>query len=124
MKTFYWITGVVFIIGCFFFLKTNYKKLETYQKGYFVNATVVFVPDCITTKSHYYIKFNYNGRIYAKEIGVLSCRELNEGEIIRLKTNQENSFFLYENENPYNDTVAFVVLFFFGVFLIYKGVKK
>ena len=124
MKTFYKISGVVFVIGCIVLLKSNYEVIETYHSGHFVNVTVVYVPNCITTKAHYNIKFTYNGNTYAKQIGVLSCRELNEGETIRLKTNKDNSVFLYEKENPYNDRVYFIILFLFGIFLIYMGFKK
>lgn len=124
MKIFYKISGIVFIIGCLFFLKYNYKELEAYHNGYVIEATVVYVPDCFTTKKHYNIKFTYNGKTFAKEIGVLTCKELNEGDTIKLKTNQGNSVFLYERENPYNDMVSFILLFLFGVFLIFMGFKK
>ncbi|GAO31936.1 hypothetical protein JCM15548_14350 [Geofilum rubicundum JCM 15548] len=53
-----------------------------------------------------------------------SCKELKEGDVIKLRTNKENSVFLYENENPYNNATSFIVLFLFGVFLIYMGFKK
>jgi len=124
MKTFYKISGVVFVIGCLFFLKNVRELIETYHSGHFVNVTVVYVPNCITTKAHYNIKFTYNGNTYAKQIGVLSCRELNVGDTIRLKTNKDNSVFLYESENPYNDRVYTIILLLFGIFLIYMGFKK
>lgn len=124
MRIFYKIAGVVFIVGCFFFFQYNYKELKTYHNGHIVYATVTYVPNCLTTKKHYNFKFAYNGRTYAKKIGVLSCRELSEADTIKLKTNRDNSVFLFENENPYNDMVSFVLLFLFGVFLIYMGYKK
>lgn len=124
MRTFYKIAGVVFIIGCFFFLQYNYKELETYKNGHIVNVEVIYVPNCFTTKQHYNIKFTYNEKTYAKQIGVLSCKELKEGEIIRLRTNKDNSVFLYENENPYNELTSTIILLLFGVFLIYYGFKK
>ncbi len=124
MKTFYKIAGIVFVIGCIFFLKFNYRELVTYKNGYIVNVKVVYVPNCFTTKWHYNIKFEYNGKIYAKGIGVLSCKELKEGDIIKLKTNKDNNIFLYEHENPYKNMSSLILLFLFGVFLIYMGFKK
>lgn len=124
MKVFYKITGIVFIVGSLFFLKYNYKELETYHDGHVIRAIVIYVPDCFTTKKHYNFKFTYNEKTYAKEIGVLSCKELNEGDTIRLKTNQDSSVFLYERENPYNEMVSIIILILFGVFLIYMGFKK
>ncbi len=124
MKTFYKISGVVFVIGCLFFLKNDMEQIETYHSGHLVNVTVVYVPNCITTKTHYNIKSTYNGKKYAKQIGGLSCRELNEGDTIRLKTNQDNSVFLYERENPYNERFSTIILLLFGIFLIYMGFKK
>lgn len=124
MKNFYKISGIVFVVGCLFFLKYNYRELEAYKNGYYVIATVVFVPDCFTTKRHYNIKFNYNGKLYAKEIGVLTCKELKEGDVIKLKTNNDNDVFLYEHENPNENLVSIILLFLFGLFLIFMGFKK
>lgn len=124
MKTFYKIAGIGFIIGCLFFLKYNFIELETYHDGHVIQAKVIYVPDCFTTKKHYNIKFTYNGKTYAKEIGVLSCKELNAGDTIWLKTNKDNSVFLYERENPYYDMVSFILLFLFGIFLLYMGLRK
>lgn len=124
MKAFYKISGIIFIIGCFFFLQYNLKEIETYYEGHVIIATVTYVPNCFTTRKHYNIKFAYNGKIHAKEIGVLSCKKLKEGDNIRLKTNQVNSVFLYEQENPFNDMVSIIFLLLFGVFLVYMGYKK
>jgi hypothetical protein len=124
MKTFYKISGVIFIIGCLFFWKFNYRKIEIYKSGTIINARVVFVPNCFTTKRHYNFKFEYKGKIHAKQIGVGSCKDMNEGDIIKLKTNDDSSIFLFENEYPYNDTIAIFLLFSFGIFLIYMGFKK
>lgn len=124
MKTFYKISGIVFIFGCFFFLKYSFKEIETYYGGHVIIATVIYVPNCFTTKKHYNIKFIYNGKTYAKEIGVLSCKKLKVGNSIRMKTNQDNSVFLYEQENPFYDMVSIIFLLLFGVFLVYLGYKK
>jgi hypothetical protein len=124
MKTFYKISGILFVFGCIFFLKYNFQELKTYKTGYIVEAKVVFVPVCLTTRGHYNIKFIVNGNIYAKEIGTILCKELKIGQTIRLKTNSENSVFLYENENPYKNMFSSILLFLFGIFLIYMGFKK
>lgn len=124
MKTFYKITGIIFIIGCFFFLKSNYTEIETYHNGHIISATIIYVPNCVTTKVPCNIKFSYNEKEYVKRIGVLSSKELNEGDIIKLKTNKENSAFLYENENPINELTSTILLSLFGIFLIYMGFKK
>jgi len=124
MKTFYKISGILFIIGCVFFLKYNYKELETYKNGKIISAKIIYVPNCLSGKRHYYLKFSYNERIYPKRIGGGLCDKLKEGDIIKLKTNEDNSVFLYEYENPYNNMISFILLFLFGVFLIYMGFKK
>lgn len=124
MKNFYRIAGIAFVIGCIFFLKYNFRELEVFKNGYIVNATVVFVPDGYKIKKHSNIKFNYNGKIHVKGIGFLKSKELREGDIIRLKTNINNDVFLYEQENPYINTFSFIMLFLFGIYLIYNGFKR
>lgn len=124
MKTFYKLSGVIFVIGCFFFLKSNSRVIETYENGEIVIVKVIFVPNCISGKKHYNFSFNYNGKNYAKKIGGGLCDELKEGDFIRMRTNKKNSVFLYENENPYYNLISIIILFLFGVFLIYYGFKK
>jgi len=124
MKTFYKIAGFIFMIGCFCFLKDNQHNIETYKNGKIVNVKVVYVPNCIGGKPHYNFRFSYNEKIYAKRIGGGLCDELKEGDIIRMKTNEDNSVFLYESESPYNDFISTLLLLLFGVILIYKGFKR
>lgn len=124
MKTFYKITGVIFILGCSLLLKTSYEEIQTYRSGHMISATIRYVPNCISTKKHYNIKFIFKGKEFGKEIAGLQCKELKEGDIIMLKTNQDNSIFLYEHENPYKNLSSFVLIFLFGILLIYMGFKK
>jgi hypothetical protein len=124
MKIFYKIAGIVFVFGNMLLLNHSYKEIRTSRTGYFINAKVIFVPNCFANSRHYNIKFEYNGKTYVKSIGFGSCKELNEGDVIRLKTNIENDVFLYEFENPYTNTISFGILLIFGFYLLFMGFKK
>jgi hypothetical protein len=60
MKLFYKIAGIIFIIGSVFFLRYNFDEIDTYKNGIIIDAKVVYVPNCFTTKQHYNIKFIFN----------------------------------------------------------------
>jgi len=124
MKTFYKISGIIFIICPLLLFVFNFKEIKTYKNGIVIDAIVVFVPNCLTTKAHYNFQFRYEGKIYAKQIGVLTCRQLKEGSVIKLKTNANHTVFLYLNENPFKNSVSFFILNLFGLFLIYMGFKR
>jgi hypothetical protein len=124
MKLFYLISGLLFTFGSLIIIKYQLPAIETYKTGNLIEAKVLYVPNCITTKIHYNMKFEYNDNIYAKEIGGLRCKELNVGETLKLKTNSNNSVFLYENENPYSNLISSFVLLGFGLFLLILGLKK
>jgi hypothetical protein len=124
MRTLYKIAGMIFILACLLFLKYNYKEIITYKNGTTINALIIYVPNCISGKPYYHLKFSYNETVYPKRIGGELCDKLKEGDIIKLKTNDDNTVFLYEHENPYNNAIYFTLLIFFGLFLLYMGFKK
>jgi len=124
MKTFAIISGLIFIAGSFFLLPHQLKNIDTYKYGYDVEVKVQFVPNCITTKAHYNIQFEFEGKIYSKQIGVLSCKELNVGDLLRLKTNRDHSVFLYQYENPYHDLQALIILAIMGLGFIIWGIFR
>lgn len=115
---------MIFIVGSFLLLPYKLKKIETFKYGYDVEVKVQYVPNCITSKAHYSIKFEFENRIYAKQIGVLSCKELNEGDILKLKTNQDHSVFLYQYENPYKDLYSLIILSLIGIGFIIWGILR
>jgi hypothetical protein len=81
MKLFYKISGIIFFIVPLILFEFNFEEIKTYKNGKVIDAIVVNVPNCLTTKAHYNFQFRYEGKIYAKGIGVLSCRQLIEGRV-------------------------------------------
>ena len=124
MKSFAIISGLIFIVGSLFLLPYKLKKIDTYKYGYDVEVKVNFVPNCITSNAHYNIQFEFQDKIYAKQIGVLTCRELSVGDLLKLKTNRDHSVFLYQYENPYFDLQSLVILGLMGLGFIIWGILR
>jgi hypothetical protein len=124
MKTFAIISGLIFIVGSFSLLPYQLKKIDTYKYGHEVEVKINYVPNCLTSNTHYNIKFEFEDKIYAKEIGVLPCRSINAGDILKLKTNGDHSVFLYQNENPYLDLQSNILLGLMGLGFMIWGIFR
>lgn len=123
MKLFYLIGGAIFMLGSIILAQNEFRDLKVYKSGHFVTAKVVFVPQCRTTNGHYHFRFEHNGVVHVKSIGVGLCKQLKRGDLIKLKTNAANSIFLYENEDPHDDLIACLFLFLAGALIFIYGLK-
>jgi hypothetical protein len=121
MIRFYIISGVLIVIGSFFFVIDDLGKVDTFRNGKIIKVRVINVPNCISGKRHYYFKFEYNGKTHSKDVGAKFCDELKVNSFIDLKTNDEQTVFLYPKENPFSEIVSGAILFFFGSSLNIEG---
>jgi hypothetical protein len=123
MRIFYFISGLLFCFGSIFLFEDDYSNLDTYYNGEIVYVKVIEVPNCISGKEHYYFKFEYEGKLYSKDIGGALCDEIETNSIMKLKVNKVRTVFLYPDENPLYDMIAALVLFLFGMFMFIKGFR-
>ena len=106
---------------------SSYKKFDTIQNGKIVVVNVIDVPiSCElsnrTIKS--YFRFSYDGKEHTKNIKGKYCDVLKKEKQIKLKTNSDNSVFVFLDENLMMQYITIISLLGIGSFFLIKKNKK
>ncbi|TYA74819.1 hypothetical protein [Seonamhaeicola marinus] len=99
----------------------SYKKFNTIHKGKEVEVVIVNIPvSCDVSNKNLkpYFKFSYNGKVYIKNIKGEYCDILKKTKTLKLKTNSDNSVFVYLDESLIMEYVAVIFLLLISVFLL------
>lgn len=127
MNKYLGIAGILIVIISVFLLTKNIEKISVYTHGREVKVEVVDIPiSCdVSNKSlKAFFRFKYKDNIYSKRIEGEYCDLLKNAKTIKLKTNSDNTIFVYINESVYSEFYFNFILLFIGIFIIYKGFKK
>lgn len=119
--------GVLIVIISIFLLIKNFEKLSVYTHGKEVKVDVVDIPiSCDTSNKNLkaFFRFKYKDNIYSKRIVGKYCDLLKNTKTLSLKTNSDNTIFVYQDEGICSELYSNIVLMFIGIFIIYKGFKK
>lgn len=124
MKLFLAVGGLFIIIFvCIIPLQHKLKEYDTQKNGQVITATITYVPNCIGSKIRHFIKFNYDNKIYSKQINK-PCEEYKVGEKLLLIHSAGTRIFLYENENLVKEFISVGLLALLGLFLFLYGFLK
>lgn len=125
MKLFLILGGLFLIIfTCIIPLKRTIQEYDVQKHGELVTVTITYVPNCLGTKVHYFMAFNYSGQKFDKRIGCGSTDDYKIGEAIKLKHIEGTDIFLFEKETKEGDIVSAGLLGIFGIVFIIIGLRK
>lgn len=116
---------LVLIISVILLWKTIEKK-NILLNGIEIEARVVDIPvSCETSSKNLkpFFRFEYNNKEYTKNIKGSYCKTLEIGRLVKLKTNTENSIFVFTDENINKEFIFGFVLLLLGVICGFKGFK-
>ncbi len=122
----YKIGGVILILISFVISFNNYKKFDALHNGKEVEVIITNIPvSCeVSNKSlKPYFKFSYNQRIYTKNIEGKYCDILKNTRTLKLKTNFDNSIFVYTDETLIMDYITIIILLLIGILFLLKKEK-
>lgn len=123
-----WLLSLILCISAIVLIFNSYEKLETLRSGNVVEVSVIDVPvTCEESRrrNKAYFRFEYKNKIYTKKIkGKKYCETIVKNSTIKLKTNKDNSHFVYTDENIKTEIMAIVLLFLIGSVCLYKSLKN
>ncbi len=123
----YKIFGIILIGISVAICVSSYKKFNTIYNGKEVEVRIIDVPvSCEvsnrTLKS--YFRFSYKGKEYTKNIKGKYCDILKKAKILKLKTNSDNSVFVFKDEQLTMQYITIISLFLIGILFLLKKNKK
>jgi hypothetical protein len=117
--------GIVFFIGSILLVISNYGKLNIERNGQIVKMRIEALPlSCKGTKSRYFVKYSYEGKIYDKKMRGNYCSRHAVGELVDMKMLENESTILFPNESMVLNLVSFGLLGIFGLFVSISQWKK
>jgi hypothetical protein len=127
MKRIYFFGGIFLCVITVAIAFKDKEKFLLLTKGEIIEVTVLDIPvpcDLRNRKIKPFFRFEYDNKIYSKNLKNEYCESLVRSESILLKTNKEKSLFIYTDESITGNLGASIVLFLVGIFLVFKGSKK
>ena len=104
-------------------IRNGYLDKEITENKKTVNVKVV---DCYESgKRNYFLKFEFNGKIFVKRTKKEYCDRIKNAENIELLTNQNSDRFIFADEyESDNDFVDGLLLLGFATVIIFKGYRN
>ena len=125
MKKFLIISGLFIIIFiCIIPLKRTIDEYNTQINGQLVSATISYLPNCLGTRVHQFMKFKYSGQEFDKVVDCTFSDLHKVGDTIKLRHTAGTDIFLFENEEVRKEFFATGLLTIIGLFFIIYGIKK
>lgn len=118
--------GLIVIISTIVLFRTIEKKYIQ-LKGKEIEVRIVDIPvSCRTSSKELkpFFRFEHNNKTYSKNIKGKYCKILEENRTVTLKTNSNNSIFVFPDENINKDFIFGFVLLVMGSIFCFKGIKK
>jgi len=122
------IVSLLMMIGALYLVKLKYDKLGVLENGQEVTVTIVDIPvkcgeGSRSSKSHF--RFRYLGKTYRKNFNGMHC-EITDGDKIVLKTDNEQSVFLFTDETKELtlDIAAFIGLALMFAFCAFYNERR
>lgn len=122
----YKVLGTILIVISLIISIGAIKDFKTMNSGKIVEVEVLKVlTSCRISNSSLSPRFRFlfKNKTYTKNIKGKYCDIIRAGVRIELKTNKDNTVFLYPNENILLDNIANVVLFIIGILFLFKKEK-
>jgi hypothetical protein len=117
------VAGLTFFIVPLFWLSKGLKEQLVEKKGIIVQVKIVRMPtDCLSTRRQkLYFSFEYEGKVYSKQLGSLFCEKYKVGDIIDMRhLNDFEDIFLFSEESVILELISTIALSSFGLFVLIK----
>lgn len=125
MKKFYLVVGVIFSIGPFFLINDDLEGYRVQQHGQVVDMKIIDIPSsCLGTKQKYFMKVEFNKKIFLKRIGGSYCESHGVGDVVKVKYLPGEDKILFPDESVIGEFIASSALVIVGVYCVFKGLKK
>jgi len=126
MKSSKTILSLVIMLAPFIFLKSKLEDLNLEKAGRIVPMKIVEKPySCIGTKAKWFMKVEYQGNIYSKQIGGQFCEEHKIGDVVEMKFLETSTTVLFPHESVSHELFALFLMSFIGLSsLIYNWLIK
>jgi len=114
------------VFGLLFLIKKDFDKFLVLKSGKEVAVVVTDIPvTCkISNKTlHTYFEFLCNGKRYTKNLNGAYCSSILVGGKLKLKTNEDETIFLFLDENISPNLYALSVLIVVMVLCYFKIIK-
>ncbi len=124
MKKILKIGSFLIIVISLILLPRAIKEFDTQKNGTLTTVTVFSVPiscDISSKRIKAYFEFYIENKKYSKNFDG-HC-DLKPGDRIKLITNNDNSIFLFEDENPIYRIIPVILIFVFGTICFLKSYK-
>lgn len=118
------IVASVLLVGCVFLLSGELNNLEIQKTGKRVEVRIVDVRQNSGNRNSSYFRFEYLGKVHIKNLIASQSDYVLNHKTIVLKTNNENSDFLFEDEDVTSEVGAIVLLMLVLAFCVFKGLRK
>jgi hypothetical protein len=95
------------------------------QYGSLVNMKIIHKPgSCIGTKAKWFMKVDYNGKVFSKQISGYYCESHTIGQVIQLIYLPGNNSVLFPGKPNMTDVTSFIFLLFSGLLISVYGLFK
>lgn len=118
--------GIIIIVISLIISYNNIKQKNTELYGKLVSVEIIDIPitcEISSKRIKAFFKFRYNNKIYSKNLKDEYCEVVKTNRSIKLKTNSDNTIFIYPNENINQEILSNILLFAFGCLIFYKSRK-
>jgi hypothetical protein len=126
MKRVLSVGGVIIILISFLLLYRNIikKNIELFGKEVIVEVIDVPISCDISNKNlKAFFRFQYNNKIYTKNLKNKYCELVKTNKTLKLKTNSDNTIFIYIDEDVNQELFFNFILLAFGCIIFYKSKK-
>jgi len=122
----YILIGLCFLIIPLFITESKISQdLQVERKGKLVEMRIVDKPgSCLGTKVKWFMKVEYQGIVYSKQIGGAYCEAHNIGDMVQIKYLQGQQRVLLPDESMMGEIYTGFLLSIFGLLLIIYGIGK
>ena len=120
------IFGIIIFIAPWFFYKAKFRELNTQREGKVVKMKIIDKPEsCLGTKVKWFMKVEYNGKIFSKQISGSYCEKHQIGNWVEIIYLEGSNIILLPTESVWKDIFAGLGISIFGlIVIIYYGIIK
>lgn len=118
--------GVIIIIISLSLLYNSIRKKSVEFYGQEIKVSVIDIPiscDVSSKDLKAFFRFLYKNKTYSKNLKDKYCELVKTNKTINLKTNSDNSIFIYVDENVNKELFFNAILLIIGVLIYYKSIK-
>ena len=120
------ILGIILFIAPSLLYKQKLRELYVQENGKIVKMKIIEKPSsCLGTKVKWFMKVEYQGKIFPKQIGGNYCENHSIGDLVEIRYLEDSNIILIPSESVWGDIYAGIGLSLIGLLsIIYYGFIK